>query len=277
MLASEGGGNPRENFSRHTFLGANTVMQTMLKNYSEELGIELEPERFDESIARNREFLKGAATVDIVSSSIDNAELLATVKITNLTGHKLPSGYPSRRVYLHFVVTNATGEVVFESGKLRSNGSVGGVATDVLTATYEPHYNSITSQDQVQVYEAIMGDSDSSVTHTLLRATHYLKDNRLLPSGFDKAMAPEDIKVAGLATSDGNFDAAGDLIEFRIPVPAGGSYNILAELKYQPLAFGHLQDLFKSVKLKEVDEFKTMFDATALKTETIASATTVVQ
>ncbi|MCB1755550.1 MAG: hypothetical protein KDJ38_08505, partial [Gammaproteobacteria bacterium] len=227
MLATEGGGIERENFSRHTFLGPNTVMQTMLKNYSTELGIELEPELFDESIARNREFLKGAATVDIVSSAIKNDELVTKVKITNLAGHKLPSGYPSRRAYLRFVVTNSIGEVIFESGRLRDNGSLEGVATDTLTTKYEPHYETITSEDQVQVYEAIMGNTDSAVTHTLLRATHYLKDNRLLPAGFDKQSAPDDIKVAGFAASDSDFDAGGDTVVYRVPVSDAGGYNVL--------------------------------------------------
>ncbi len=272
LLATEGGGEPRENFSRHTFLGANTVMQSMLKKYRTELGIELEAESFDESIERNREFLKTAATVNIQSSSIENSELTVNVKVTNNTGHKLPSGYPSRRAYLHMVVTNSNGEVVFESGKVNSNGSLDEIATDTNSMSYEEHYNLITSEEQVQVYEAIMGDSASGVTHTLLQATHYLKDNRLLPSGFSKLTASDDIKVVGNAANDNNFDNGGDNVIYKIPIEdATDSYNVFVELNYQPLAYGHIQDLFKSIKVKEVDEFKTMFDGTSLKTETIAS------
>lgn len=276
-IAEDGGGAVREGFSRHTFLGANTVMQTLLKNYSKELGIELEPERFDRSIALNQEFLKTSGSIELSGVAVVGGRLKATVKINNTTGHKLPSGYPSRRVFVHFVVTNQAGEVVFESGKVNSNGSIVGVATDSNTAAYEPHYETITAEDQVQIYEAIMGNSDSGVTHTLLRATHYLKENRLLPSGFDKLGASDDVKVAGAASGDTNFQAAGDTLHFDVPVPAAGIYNVLAELKYQPLAFGHLQDLFKSVKVKEVDEFKTMFDATTHKTETISSDIAVTQ
>lgn len=272
MLASEGGGELRENFSRHIFLGANTVMQTLLKNYSKELGIELEAEKFERSIALNQDFLKTAGSIALSNVAIVDGQLKATVKVNNTTGHKLPSGYPSRRVFIHFVVTNDAGEVVFESGKVNSNGSIAGVATDFNSAAYEPHYETITAEDQVQVYEAIMGNSDSAVTHTLLRATHYLKENRLLPSGFNKLGASDDVKVSGAAFDDANFQAASDTLNYNVTLPAAGTYNVLAELKYQPLAYGHLQDLFKSVKVKEVDEFKTMFDATTHKTETIASA-----
>ncbi len=281
-IASDGGGDLRSEFSRHTFLGANTVMQTMLRDYIVELGIVADEDdneddiayksaQFDRSIALNQEFLKTSGSIALSDVSIADNRLKATVKINNTTGHKLPSGYPSRRVFVHFVVTNTAGEVVFESGKVNSNGSIAGVATDFNSAAYEPHYETITSEDQVQVYEAIMGNSDSAVTHTLLRATHYLKENRLLPSGFDKLSASDDVKVSGAAANDTNFQAATDTLTFDVPVPAAAKYNVLAELKYQPLAFGHLQDLFKSVKIKEVDEFKTMFDATTHKTETIAS------
>ncbi len=278
-LATQGGGVPRQNFSRHTFLGANTVMQSMLKNYSAELGIDISAEAFDESISRNREFLKTAATVDIESSTVQGSELTTTVKVNNTTGHKLPSGYPSRRVFLHFVVTNDIGEVVFESGKEPGNGSVIGIDEDEDSSTFEKHYDTITSAEQVQVYEAIMQDSDSNVTHTLLRAVAYIKENRLLPSGFTKLSASDDIKVAGDAINDANFDAGGDTITYKVTLPAAGSYNIFVELKYQPLAFGHLLDLFKSdtVTIKEVDEFKTLFDKSALKSESIASATASVQ
>ena len=277
LMASTGGGTPKPGFSRHTFLGPNTVMQTLLRDYSEELGIELESEVFDDSIALNREFLKSSANVDIVSSSLSGNKLIIKVLVTNKTGHKLPSGYPSRRAYLHVVVTNERGEIVFESGRLNSDGSIQGVATDEDTATFEPHYNAITKADQVQVYEAIMEDSDGNVTHTLLRANDYAKDNRLLPTGFDKTTASDDIKVAGLAQNDSSFVGGSDSLNYSITVPSGGQYYVLVELNYQPLAYGHIQDLFKSVELKEVDEFKTMFDGTALKAETIASDAVQVQ
>ena len=69
-----------------------------------------------------------------------------------------------------------------------------GVDADADRATFEPHYDLITSPDQVQVYEAIMGNNLNEVTYTLLRGADYLKDNRLLPQGFDKATAPSDVR-----------------------------------------------------------------------------------
>ena len=270
QIATQGGGFPRPNFSTHTFLGANTVMQTMLKNFSDELGINVAADQFDQSIARNRTFLSGAALLQITSSSLLGQELVASVHIENQAGHKLPSGYPSRRVYIHLTVKDSADNVVFESGRLNADGSVVGIATDSDSSRYENHFETITESDQVQVYEAIMGDSNATITHTLLRATHYLKDNRLLPAGFDKTSASDDIKVAGLAVADTDFDAGGDTVEYRIPVSAGDVYTVRAELIYQPLAYGHIQDLFSSIHVPEVDQFKTLFDASTLKAEVIA-------
>src|SRR6185503_19699882 len=39
------------------------------------------------------------------------------VRVVNLTGHKLPTGYPEgRRMWIHLVVTDAYRQTIFESG-----------------------------------------------------------------------------------------------------------------------------------------------------------------
>ena len=267
-LASSGTDIRRSDFSQHTFLGANTVMQDMFMNFRTELGIQAEG--FPEAIQRNREFLKTSADIEVLGTRNEGDAMIATLKITNHTGHKLPSGYPSRRVYVHFVVTDATGAVVFESGKMNSDGSIVGVDGDRNYNLYEPHYNSISNENQVLVYEAIMANASDEVTHSLVEGIRYHKDNRLTPKGFDKSFVENDIAVIGGAAQDSNFNAGIDLFEYIVDLPAG-DYYILAELVYQPLAFGHLEYLFKDTDLPEVDQFKTIYDATSLKSEIISS------
>ena len=109
-----------------------------------------------------------------------------TVFVENLGGHKLPTAYPSRRSWLHVTVRDRNDKVIFESGALRPDGSIAGNDNDADPRRFEPHYNEITSGEQVQIYEDIMGDTKGDVTTGLLTAVRYLKDNRLLPQGFDK-------------------------------------------------------------------------------------------
>jgi hypothetical protein len=101
-----------------------------------------------------------------------------------LTGHKLPTGYPSRRAWLHFTVTDRTGRIVFESGAFASNGAITGNDNDADTSGVEPHHTEIRSADQVQIYESVMSGSNGRPTTGLLTAVRYLKDNRLVPRGF---------------------------------------------------------------------------------------------
>ena len=109
----------------------------------------------------------------------------------NLTGHKLPTAYPSRRAWLHFSVQDRDGHTVFESGALKPDGSIVGNDNDADASLFEPHYRQITEAGQVQIYESILKDEEGHVTTGLLAATGYLKDNRLIPTGFDKSSAGE--------------------------------------------------------------------------------------
>jgi len=270
-IASAGAGDVRrDDFAEHTFLGANTVMQSMLRDWSEELGIR-EDIDFDASIERNRAFLNTAAELAIESATVTDGILNLDVKVTNKTGHKLPSGYHSRRVVMHVLVTDLRGETVYENGRINADGSIAGVIEDINPSSYERHYNVITDASQVQVYQSIMGNSDNEKTDSLLNGTHYLKDNRLTPAGFNKNQVDEDIAVKGFAsTQDGNFNFGSDTVSYRIPAEDGKRYNILVELLYQPLSYGHLQTLFaKSDQIDAIDRFRTMYNSLGFTHETI--------
>ncbi len=90
--------------------------------------------------------------------------------VENLTGHKLPTAFPSRRAWLHFVVRDRDGRVVFESGAINPDGSIAGNDNDADKTKYEPHYREITSAEQVEIYEDILGDPEGKVTTGLLQA-----------------------------------------------------------------------------------------------------------
>ncbi|MGW8179794.1 MAG: hypothetical protein ACWGQW_13700, partial [bacterium] len=102
----------------------------------------------------------------------------------------------------------------------------------------------IESPEQVQIYEVIMLDHQGVVTTGLLTGLKYVKDNRLLPSGFDKANADEEVAVHGQAASDEDFEGSGDQIEFLVAVgQSKAPYTLTAEVHYQPISFRWAQNL----------------------------------
>jgi len=264
----------RNNFAVHEFVGANTFMLNILKNNKQQLGVIAT--NFDDIIAATNTMIQSSATIEVLSQSLNQGQLDFSLKINSQTGHKLPSAYPSRRVIVHVTVLDNSNNVVFESGKVNDNGSVQGVASDFDALAFEPHYDVINAPDQVQVYEAIMGNSDDEVTYTLLRGATYLKDNRLLPNGFNKATAPDDVAVAGIANNDNNFIGGSDQISYRISGLTGGSYTVKTELVYQTIAYGFVRDLFDD-NSAEVNDFKKMYNESTSKTSVLTSTDFTVQ
>ena len=65
-----------------------------------------------------------------------------------------------------------------------------------------------------------------------------MKDNRLLPHGFDKGTADKDIAVHGGAEGDPDFIGGGDAVRYVVAVSqAQGPFTFEAELRYQPVAY----------------------------------------
>jgi hypothetical protein len=165
------------------------------------------------------------------------------VVVTNLAGHKLPTGYPSRRAWLDVAVRDAAGRVIFESGALQPDGSISGNDNDADASRVEPHYALIQRSDQVQVYESMMADPQGRPTTGLLTAVRFAKDNRLLPDGFDRAAAGASAGVVGV-DQDADFTGGSDRVRYEVPVgPAAGAYTVEVRLWYQPIGFRWAQNL----------------------------------
>jgi hypothetical protein len=143
-------------------------------------------------------------------------------------------------------VQDAAGEVVFESGAANPDGSIVGNDNDADPLKYESHYQTITGPDQVQIYESIMRDSEGDVTTALLRGAGYLKDNRLLPSGFDKETALEDTAVRGQAIEDQDFVGGRDRVPHAIELGnAKGPFTVTVELLYQSVGYRWVQKMHR--------------------------------
>jgi hypothetical protein len=232
-------GQPRAGVSRHTFLGGNFFMMRMLNRYRTELGVRATPTEMESGIARTVAHLtESTAHIAIVEAERVEGRLVADVVVENLAGHKFPTAYPSRRAWIQFTVTDAGGNVVFESGAWTPDGRITGNDNDIDASRFEPHYGQIDQPDQVQVYESVMGTPSGAVTTGLLNGAVYLKDNRLLPQGFNKAGATADVTPKGPAATDADFTGGRDRVRYFVNTgTTTGDLTVTATLWFQPIGF----------------------------------------
>jgi hypothetical protein len=257
-------GEPREGLSRHDFRGANFLMLGLLNRYRSDLGVVARPAELDAAATRAKAFLQSSsATVAVEHAGIEQGRLIADVVVRNLAGHKLPTAYPSRRVWLRVTLHDSEGRLVFSSGGVEPTGAIAGNDNDQDATRYEPHYREIHSPGEVQIYEAIMGSETGAVTTGLLSAVTYLKDNRVLPRGFEKATAPADVAVHGDAIGDADFRAGEDRVRYSIDTAGTrGPLTLEVQLWYQSIAYRWAQNL-KAYGAAEPQRFVAYYEQVA--------------
>lgn len=262
-------GQMRAGVRQHTFLGGNFFVLRLLDAYRDDLSVTAMPVELNAEAKRTIDFLQTqTARVTILKANFTSGKLDADVFVENLSGHKLPTAFPSRRAWLHVEVRDHNGRTVFESGAMNPDGSIKGNVNDIDASRFEPHFREIISGDQVEIYEPILKDQDGHVTTGLAAAVGYLKDNRLLPSGFQKQSADKDIAVVGDAADDPNFTDAGDSVHYSVALAdAQGPFQIEAELWYQPIGFrwAHNLEAYDAPETKRiVGYYDSMPSATAV-------------
>ena len=262
-------GSPRSGVSRHTFRGSNAWMLKVLDRGRNELAVAAVSPELQAQAQDSIAFLQhDSASLAIARSTRAPDRVQFDIVVTNRAGHKLPTAYPSRRAWLHVVARDASGRVAWESGAILPDGRIAENDNDADASAYEPHYREISSRDQVQIFETIMVDARGRVTTGLLSGVKYVKDNRLLPDGFDKATADLDVAVHGAAAGDPDFSGGGDRVRYDIPVEAHGPLTIEAELLYQTI--GHRwADNLQRQRSAEADRFlgyyRSMSSVTAVR------------
>lgn len=270
--------NPRAPFAKHYFVGGNAFMVRLHKNYVDDLELTCSTAHLDGTLERTVTQLQNRTlTLTIEESALSGDALSLRLKLNSMVGHKFPTGIPLRRAWIHLTVLDSRGEVVFESGKANPDGSITGCDADQNSTSYEPHYDLITSPDQVQIYESVMVDSEKKVTYTLLRGQTYVKDNRILPAGFDKATAGKDFAVAGPASSDANFDRGSDEVSYQISVKGrNGPFVVKAEVLFQSLSYRSTLDLSRD-DTAEIKSYLTQHNNTDQTPDVIATAEATVK
>jgi hypothetical protein len=264
VVLSVTGGPPRSPFSKHHFVGGNAFMLSVLRTLGEEMEVTASSEHFDATIALvETQLAERTATVSIGDTGVAGGVLTTSITVANLTGHKFPTGFPSRRAWLHVRVRDGAGAILFESGAPTPDGAITGNDNDADPAAFEPHYERITDPDEVQIFEPIVADTDGAVTTTLLRGAGYLKDNRLLPSGFDAAAASPDVLPHGAAATDPDFEGGGDTIVYEVDLNgAAGPFTVEATLLYQAIGFRWAENLL-AADGAEIAAFAAALDTVA--------------
>ena len=267
---------PRAPYGRHTFAGGNVFMTQLLRDNRQLLKIATPSEAFDRVVEESRRMLQqGTAKLSVISRPLESSATRITVKIENLSGHKFPTAYPSRRAWLEFVVRDHQGSIVFESGRVNESGQICDgqgrpIATEIAGGPTQPHFDLITNSNQVQIYETFMQDSDEKLTFALLRGSRFKKDNRLLPQGWSNkhphAEATQPIGISG----DDDFLAGMDSVDYELPLPSG-RYKIEVRLLFQSLSSRYVAELLE-VDTPEVKSFADLYKKANRTPEVIAAA-----
>jgi len=216
----------RNDLPLHDMTGGNTFIPTLIDQV---FPGEANPAALAAGIQRASDMLQKAATMDLNVAS-GGTGYLATVRVTNETGHKLPSGYPEgRRIWVNLRVYDSNGSLIKESGAYDN-------ATGLLDHDSEAKIYEIKpglSSDLAAALQLPAGPS----FHFVLNNQIY-SDNRIPPRGFTNA-AFETIQSPPVAYSypDGQY---WDETVYTVPAEAA---RVVATLYYQTLSKEYIEFL----------------------------------
>jgi uncharacterized repeat protein (TIGR01451 family) len=158
----------------HTFAGGNVWVPGLLQDPDWRLNAQSEAAYLDSTAYAAATMLRLSASMSVtLTNGVSNK--FATVRVTNLTGHKLPTGYPEgRQMWVNFQAFNADDQLIYESG------------------AYDPLSGQLTRDADVKVYEvkqgitpelaALLPQSAGESFHFVLN-NRVIKDNRIPPQG----------------------------------------------------------------------------------------------
>ncbi|HVR40917.1 MAG TPA: cytochrome P460 family protein, partial [Thermoanaerobaculia bacterium] len=263
-------------FARHELLGMNGFLLELFNQFNDILGVRKLDYMTGQSDALERAKMNlfrqarsDSATV-ATTMKIDGRDLSANVTVTNLTGHRFPSGVGFRRLFIELLVLeNQDGRdrVVWSSGRTNGVGViVDGEGRPLPTEffannQYQPHYQLIDSDDKVQIYEELTKDADGNFTTSFIRRDEEVKDNRLLPLGWteegpDPSLNGEFLHATfpkGNAASDPDYrnHKGNDTVTYKFTLPDDvnvANVSVRATLYYQIIPPYYLQQRFTGAK-----------------------------
>jgi len=229
---------PRAPYGRHAFVGGNTLVLAMLADHAEELAVAAPRAALLATAEAARAQLEHrTARVAIEDVTAGGGRLAFRVRVDNLTGHKLPTGHPSRRMWLRVLVRDAAGTVLFASGEHDVAGRLIDAAgaplpSELASGPEPPHRDRVTAPDEVALYRAVMADLEGAPTYRTVRGASWHVDDRILPRGWSAEHADAARTRPVGVDGDEDFSGGGDRVAFELALP-GAARTIEVELLYQ--------------------------------------------
>ncbi|MEZ4394717.1 MAG: MYXO-CTERM sorting domain-containing protein [Polyangiales bacterium] len=216
----------REDPRSHDLAGANSWMLRVLRDMRNDMGSgefydpELAP-FYEVGAQRAEAMLRDSLTLEVREAPTranpgDSVQLVA--RITNRSGHRLPTGYADgRRVWLEVALVDATGRATVISG-----------AYDDAEAHLD------TADTQLHIYEAHHGRSGMGHGEHIALHDTIFKDTRIPPRGYRPAPGHEPV---GADYSGGEAGALRhwDDARYTIAIPPGaqGQFTLRVRARYQ--------------------------------------------
>lgn len=189
-------GGPSRNLGKHEWAGGSAIWQDGIIKAWEGVAADTTLNKTQTTLNKNLglEMLKRAAQLDV---AIVNGQL--EVKITNNTGHKLPTGYAEgRRMWLEIYELKGP-TPVFTSGLMA--GVIGPLIQDPYLKSYEIKLGLTDAHAQTIGRPELAGEG----FHFILN-NKVFQDNRIPPRGFSNAaFANRDMQPVGTSYADGQY------------------------------------------------------------------------
>lgn len=248
--AVAGGGYPsrfrenpkREPFAEHGAPGGSTWVQEAIWRLWD--GRDMDRAALDRGQEKARRLLRSAAKLDVSFPQAGRAR----VRITNLAGHKLPTGYPEgRRMWLQTCVYDTEGKLIEERGRYGEK--------DDTIAGRPARYPTLLDPARTRVYECLPAISDAQAkkygkepgpSFFFVLNDLIAKDNRIPPKGFaNAAFAERHCEPVAATYADGQH---WDDVDLELPP---GAARVEVRLLYQSVSAEYVKFLVEENRSDE--------------------------
>jgi len=219
------GSGDRDKPPRHDFVGGNDWGPALLKAAFPGL----RDAQYDYTRATAQANLAAAAKLEIKTLPTEgpaSGAITAAVRVTNLAGHKFPTGYADgRRAWLEIAVVDGSG------------------AADVQSGAYDAATGALTEDAQLRLYEAVHGRDGNPEDHIVLHR-QILRDSRIPPAGFKPTAHTQPVGLISFSDGAGGVNAFDDAsFEILLPDTQGADVTVRVRLFYQAMTASHVAAL----------------------------------